>query len=102
MKRLLIAAASVGLLLGACVATPSPAPPTEIVTQDVDKPVAASCVPPNVGPAPTGYADDPTAMRAAKSGAARYDLSVQGSSDKTDRLNTIEPVLEACRKAGAK
>lgn len=99
MKPLAIAAL---LLLAGC-ATPEP----KIETVPVDMPVAKSCVPDNLAPAPgkvdpkTGktaapYADSDQALKAADPITA-FKLLVEGRKQRNDRLDQIEPVIALCK-----
>lgn len=94
------------VVLSGCAST-APAPEPMIVTQSVDKPVAVSCVPGNLGAAPgtvdlkTGlkvpdYADTRAALLAAPDAAGRYKLLVIGRKQRMDRLSQVEPVIDGC------
>ena len=87
--------ALLALLLAAC-STPQPTEPT-IVTHDVNMPVTGSCVPDNLGPAPT-YADTDAALKSAPDAAERYRLIASGRHDRDVRLSQLEPVIDQCRK----
>ncbi len=91
MRLLLIMAA---LSLTACAGkTP---PKTVIVTQEVKVPVAVTCVPADVRPAPT-YPDTDEAIRAAPGPAERYLLIAAGRLLRIQRSAEVEPVVEGCR-----
>jgi hypothetical protein len=80
---------------------PAPAPEPREIPVVVDKPVAVSCVPPNVGDAPA-YSDNAKALRAAQDGAERYRLTILGRAERDARLSVVEPVIDGCRKAADK
>lgn len=82
------------LLLGACAAPTEP----KIETQFVDRPIAASCVPDNLGPAPA-YPDTDAALLAAPDGPTRYQLLADGHVLRQQRSNQVEPVIAKCRSA---
>ena len=93
MRRLLPIASAA--LLGACAAkTPPPEP--IIITQEVDRPVAVSCVPPNLDRAPT-YPDSDEALRRSTP-EGRYSLLIASRDLRKSRLGEVEPVIEECRR----
>lgn len=69
-----------------------------VVTQKVDVPVAASCVPPNL-PDPPQYVDTDEALKAAPDAAERYRLVAAGRLQSRARLAQVEPVIKSCRVA---
>jgi hypothetical protein len=70
----------------------------EVRTQRVviEKPV--SCVPKNLGPAPT-YPDTDEALRKAHDLAERYLLLWAGRELRSARLGETEPVIQTCKDA---
>jgi hypothetical protein len=91
VKRVLILAAA---LLTAGCATNSREPVVTVKT--VGLPVAVSCVPPSLGPAPS-YPDTDESLRSA--GPERFLQLVLAGRDLRDaRLAQVEPVLDGCRQ----
>lgn len=81
-------------LLAAC-ATTKPQPVVETV--EVKVPVAAPCVPKDLGGQPT-YVDSDEALLNAKDPAERYKLIYAGRLQRMARLMVLEPVVLACPK----
>lgn len=94
MTRTLLAA-SAALLLTACGTTPPPEP--IVRTVEVRVPVFTSCVPRNLGPAPT-YVDSDEALRQAAGPDERYRLVIAGREQRKARSGEVEPVIDLCRK----
>lgn len=90
--------AAVAVFLAACASEPQP---VKIVTQTVDRPVAVSCVPPDMPPAPK-YGDTPSAVLAAPDFAARYALLSENWAVGKARLKLLEGVVADCAKAAPK
>lgn len=87
-------AAILGLLAGCADQTP------KIVTQTVNIPVAVSCIPTSMPPAPD-YPDTDAALTAAGvDGPRRYQLVVAGRALRTARLAVVESVLSNCASVG--
>lgn len=84
----------VTLVLAGCATTPEP----RVVTRTVEVPVAADCVPANLGSAPT-YVDNDEALRSAAGADERYRLVIAGREQRNARLGEVEPVIDACRSA---
>src|SRR6185437_15116744 len=83
-------------LLASCAEHPV-APEPQIVTQEVGKAVAKSCVPANLPPAPI-YRVTVQMIVAAPDMATRYQLVAGALNERIDRLNQVEPVVADCRK----
>ena len=94
MKRLAIL--SMAALLSAC-ATHAPAPEARNIPVEVDKPVAASCVPANLGDAPAKVNIDSDLKAAAADAAARYQLLFAYYLGVRGYLNEVVPVIAGCR-----
>lgn len=94
MNRFLPATAL--LALAACAAGPRPEPEVRIQEVYVEKPV--TCVPGNLGEAPT-YPDSDDALRRAADAAERYALLWAGRLLRAARLGEVEPVVTECRNA---
>lgn len=93
-----IAVISVAVLaLAACSTTPAPTPEPIVITKDVDKPVAVSCVPKSLGPAPA-YPDTDDALRTAGSAERTLQLVFAGRDLRKARSDQVEPVIENCRQ----
>lgn len=79
--------------LGASMcATPTP----RVVTQEVQVPVAVSCVPANLRAAPD-YPDTDDALKAAPGAADRMLMLGAGRQLRSQRLAELEPVVHGCR-----
>lgn len=91
MKQVAILCA---LALGACATHPLE---PKIVYRDVSKPVRVPCVPDNLAAAPSSYADDDDALKAAPGAGERYQLLTIGREQRKTRLSQTEPVIEGCR-----
>lgn len=89
------------MLLAGCAHAPAAAPEPALAPIEVDRPVAASCVPANMADAPE-YPDTDQALKTAPDAAERYQLLYAGRKVRTARVNELEPVIAACRKAGGK
>lgn len=89
----LIGLAAVGLV-GCASTAPTPIPKT--VIQEVDKPVAKSCVPAGLREPPS-YADDTANLLRAQDADQRYQLLQAGREQRIHRLAEVEPVIKACR-----
>jgi hypothetical protein len=76
-----------------------PQPEGRIVIHTEATPLAASCVPANVGGKPA-YTDTAEALTAAPDSAERFRLLAIGRQERDGRLSVLEPVVDACRKAG--
>lgn len=94
MKPALFAAMFLALATAACETPQPPEPEVRIV--EVQVPVARSCVPENLSPAPA-YVDTVDALRAAADAAARFLLLAAGREQRVARLAEIEPVVAGCR-----
>lgn len=81
-------------ILAACGTTKAPEP--VIRTIEVKVPVPVTCVPSNLGPAPT-YPDTDHALRAAPSAPERYQLLAAGRLLRIQRQSETEPVIAGCR-----
>lgn len=93
MTRVLLVA-SAALMLTACgTARPEPV----VRTVEVRVPVYTSCVPKNLGPAPT-YVDSDEALRQAAGPDERYRLVIAGREQRKARSGEVEPVIDLCRK----
>lgn len=90
MRFLLLVPAA--LALAACSGTPKP--PKEVVVT-----VQRSCVPTNVPatPDPDSYPDTRDKLLGMNEGPERYAALFAGNLLRKDRLDLIEPVIEACR-----
>lgn len=82
------------LLLAGCAVRPS-VPRIETVT--VYKPVAAPCVPANLGPSPQ-YIDSDDLLKAAKDAAERFARLWDGRKQRIAREQELEAALSACPK----
>lgn len=82
-----------GLLTGCASGPQEPA----IRTVQVNMPTPLSCVPEAFPEAPA-YPDSDQALKAAASGAERYQLIQAGRILRTQRAAEVEPVIEACRQ----
>ena len=87
-----VAAIGFALSLAACATAPEPV----IRTVEIKVPVRQSCVPQNLGSAPT-YIDTDDALRAARDPAERYRLVIAGRQQRSARLGEVEPVIQTCR-----
>jgi len=72
----------------------------QIFTQDVDKPVAASCIPKNLPDIPS-YPDTDAALLAAQDAAARYQLIAVGRGMSRAWEAQVAPVIAKCKEAQA-
>lgn len=90
MKALVLA----GLLFLASCATKSAEP--VYITKTVQVPVAVSCVPPGLPPAPS-YSDTAAALKAAAGPDQRYHLLSSEWPRRDARLAVLEGVVNACR-----
>ena len=81
------------ITLPACTTT---RPEPRVVIQTVDRPVAVSCVPAELG-GPPDYPDSDSALRAAVDGAARYALVSAGRLLRMARQAETESVIAGCR-----
>ena len=82
------------LLLASCATNDAPEPVIRTVTVQV--PVAVSCVPENLGPAPV-YPDTPQALADAPDAAARFAIIAAGRLLRIQRAAEVEPVIAGCR-----
>jgi hypothetical protein len=80
------------LLLGACATTREP----EVRIVEVRVPVAISCVPRALGPAPA-YPDTDEAVRASPGPGDLLQLLAAGRLLRIQRSAEVEPVIESCR-----
>ena len=87
-----MALAVLPLLVTMCQTTSEP----RVVIQTVDRPVAVSCVPAELG-GPPEYPDSDSALRAAVDGAARYALVAAGRLLRMARQAETESVIVSCR-----
>ena len=96
--RLAILAAPIVLVgtlaLAGCGTVPKPAEP-KIVVDTAHDPVAASCVPSTLGPAPA-YPDTDAALKAAPNMFERVRLLVAGRLLRIQRAGALEGVATAC------
>lgn len=81
--------------LGACGTTPAGAPAIRTVSVAVPTPV--SCVPADL-PAPPDYPDELAALKATD-GPGRYSRLAAGWALRRGRLELLESIVDACRKA---
>lgn len=90
MRLLLLMSAA--LVLAACSSAPKP--PKEVVVT-----VRGTCVPMNVPPRPdpNSYPDTRDKLLGMNEGPQRYAALLAGNLLRKDRLEVIEPVVEACR-----
>lgn len=96
MRTHAVLALSLVALTGGCVKNQAPEP--VIVTKTVNVPIAASCVPDNLGPKPV-YPDTDEALKKAEP-AQGLKLMAEGRQARDARLAQVEPVIDACRNAG--
>lgn len=86
--------AAVALALAGCETTPKE---PEIRTVEVKVPARVACVPESFPKAPE-YPDTDKALKAAPSGAERYQLIQAGRILRIQRSAEVEPMIEGCRK----
>lgn len=87
---LLIAVGLTGFL-GGCATTAEP----QIRTVEVKVPVRVACVPKDVPPAPTSYADENSSHMTPEE---RYLAIARANQERRARLTRLEPVVELCRQ----
>lgn len=85
---------ALALALAGCESVPKE---PVVRTVEVKVPVAAACVPESF-PKPPEYPDSDKALKAAPSGAERYQLIQAGRILRVQRAAEVEPMVEACRK----
>lgn len=84
-------------LLAGCAQAPAPEP--KVITQNVNMPVAVSCVVDTVPAAPS-YVDTDAALTApVVDGPRRYQLVTAGREQRINRLALLEALIAECRKA---
>ena len=98
MIRTLLVLSAAALLVASCATKGEPE--AKIVPLEVDKPVAASCVPATLAIDPPPY-QTMKAQLAAAHGAARYQMALGFVIALFDRAMQVEPVISSCRAAGA-
>lgn len=89
MKALFLAPA---LFLAACATTNAE---PEIRTVEVKVPVREACVPADLPPKPSSYADD--ALNAGTPPDERYKAIAVANQQRKARLARVEPVISGCR-----
>lgn len=95
--RIVATAATAAFLvtgLAACGSTGKREPEVRVQTVKVE--VVKPCVP-AATPGRPKYPDSDEALRAAPGAADRYQLMAAGRIARDQRLNTLEPLVDACR-----
>jgi len=89
----IVAITLAALILSACGTTQTPEP--RIIIQPVVIPVPVTCVPKNLGPAPSYPDTDEALLNSTPEG--RYQLLIAGRGLRSGRLGEVESAIEGCR-----
>ena len=98
MKALI--AAPLLVLLSACATAKVPEP--RVVIQEVQVPVAVSCVPQSYDRTRPDYVDSNDALKSAVDPAERYQLLFAGRAQRQAREQENEAVISGCATEGTK